>query len=70
VLNLVKTLRDSGVAVLLISHNLVDVFEVADNVAALYLGTIVAVTPIGQLDTQRAVELITTGALANGKDQR
>jgi hypothetical protein len=30
----------------------------------------VAVTPIGQLDTQRAVELITTGALANGKDQR
>ena len=69
VLELVRTLRESGVAVLLISHNLVDVFAVADHVAALYLGHIVAVKPIGELDTQRAVELITTGAVANGKDQ-
>jgi len=68
VLNLVRTLSDSGVAVLLISHNLVDVFEVADHVAVLYLGHVVSVMPIDQLDTQRAVELITTGALANGKD--
>ena len=70
VLNLVRTLSESGVAVLLISHNLVDVFSVADNVAVLYLGNIVSVTPAAELDTQRAVELITTGALANGKDQR
>ena len=70
VLNLVRTLSGSGVAVLLISHNLVDVFEVADHVAVLYLGHVVSVMPIDQLDTQRAVELITTGALANGKDSR
>jgi len=70
VLELVRTLRNSGVAVLLISHNLVDVFAVADNIAALYLGHIVSVSPVDQLDTQRAVELITTGALSNGKDQR
>jgi D-xylose transport system ATP-binding protein len=75
VLNLVRTLADSGVAVLLISHNLVDVFKVADHVAVLYLGHVVTVTPTAQLDTQRAVELITTGSLAdaavgNGKDAR
>jgi len=69
VLDLVKTLREGGVAVLLISHNLVDVFAVADHIAALYLGHIVSVSPADQLDTQRAVELITTGALSNGKDQ-
>ena len=64
VLNLVKTLKERGVSVLLISHNLVDVFQVADRVAALYLGTIAGILPVSELDTQRAVELITTGALA------
>jgi D-xylose transport system ATP-binding protein len=72
VLNLVKTLAESGVAVLLISHNLVDVFEVADRLAALYLGKIAGVYPLADIDTQRAVELITTGgmtgsAAADGK---
>jgi ABC-type sugar transport system ATPase subunit len=64
VLNLVQTLSQSGVAVLLISHNLVDVFTVADHVAALYLGRVAGTYPASELDTQRAVELITTGALA------
>lgn len=47
VLNLVRRLADSGVAVLMISHNLVDVFQVADDIAVLYLGTMVA-----QLETK------------------
>jgi ABC-type sugar transport system ATPase subunit len=64
VLNLVRTLSERGVAVLLISHNLTDVFSVADRVAVLYLGHIADVRPASELDTQRAVELITTGALA------
>jgi ABC-type sugar transport system ATPase subunit len=64
VLNLVRSLSERGVAVLLISHNLVDVFSVADTVAVLYLGHIAGVRPATELDTQRAVELITTGALA------
>jgi D-xylose transport system ATP-binding protein len=42
VLNLVKRLSEQGVAVLLISHNLADVFEVADDIAVLYLGQLVA----------------------------
>jgi ABC-type sugar transport system ATPase subunit len=66
VLNLVRTLSESGVAVLLISHNLVDVFSVADHVAVLYLGNIARVMPAKDLDAQRAVELITTGALSDG----
>ena len=39
VLNLVRRLADNGLAVILISHNLIDIFQVADNIAALYLGS-------------------------------
>jgi D-xylose transport system ATP-binding protein len=64
VLRLVRSLSERGVAVLLISHNLVDVFAVADQLAALYLGRIAGVERVADIDTQRAVELITTGSLA------
>jgi D-xylose transport system ATP-binding protein len=39
VYSLVRRLRDRGVSVLLISHNLVDVFELADRITVLRLGT-------------------------------
>jgi len=42
VLGLVRRLADSGVAVIIISHNLQDVFEVADDISVLYLGTMTA----------------------------
>jgi D-xylose transport system ATP-binding protein len=42
VLHLVKRLADQGVAVIMISHNLVDVFQVADYISVLYLGQMVA----------------------------
>ncbi|HMM83782.1 MAG TPA: ATP-binding cassette domain-containing protein [Terrimesophilobacter sp.] len=42
VLNLVKRLTHQGVAVIMISHNLVDVFQVADYINVLYLGQMVA----------------------------
>ncbi|MET0713407.1 MAG: ATP-binding cassette domain-containing protein [Mycetocola sp.] len=42
VLNLVKRLAEQGVAVIIISHNLVDVFAVADHINVLYLGQMVA----------------------------
>ena len=38
VLDLVRRLADAGVGVLIISHNLADVFEVADYINVLYLG--------------------------------
>jgi D-xylose transport system ATP-binding protein len=51
VLNLVRRLADSGVAVLIISHNLVDVFKVCDDIAVLYLGRMV--TQIRTEDTNQ-----------------
>ncbi len=42
VLHLVERLKEQGVAVILISHNLADVFAVADDIAVLYLGQLVA----------------------------
>jgi ABC-type sugar transport system ATPase subunit len=61
VLNLIKTLAGRGVAVLVISHNLVDVFEVADQIAVLYLGQLVTSGPASEFDRQSAVEYMTTG---------
>jgi ABC-type sugar transport system ATPase subunit len=61
VLELVRTLADRGIAVLLISHNLNDVFSVADRVAVMHLGTLVSEGPVAQYDTASAVDLITTG---------
>ncbi|CAN2227042.1 CcmA ABC-type multidrug transport system, ATPase component [Candidatus Nanopelagicaceae bacterium] len=42
VLNLVQRLASQGVAVIIISHNLSDVFQVADQISVLYLGKMVA----------------------------
>jgi ABC-type sugar transport system ATPase subunit len=61
VLDLIKRLSSRGIAVLVISHNLTDVMEVADRVAVLYLGQMAAVAPADQLDTVSIVELMTTG---------
>jgi ABC-type sugar transport system ATPase subunit len=61
VLNLIKTLSSRGVAVLVISHNLVDVFEVADRIAVLYLGRLVTSAPASEFDRQSVVEYMTTG---------
>src|ERR1700680_1883495 len=41
VLDLVRRLKDQGLAVMMISHNLNDIFEVADRIAVLYLGQMV-----------------------------
>ncbi len=62
VLDLIATLRDRGIAVLLISHNLNDVFAVADRLAVLYLGRMAAQGPVAEFDTQSAVHAITTGS--------
>jgi D-xylose transport system ATP-binding protein len=61
VLDLIKRLADKGLAVLIISHNLNDVFEVADRIAVLHLGHLVSSGPIEEYDRQLVVELMTTG---------
>ena len=61
VLELVRRLADRGLAVIMISHNMNDVFQIADWIAVLYLGHLVAVRPAAELDRQSVVELMTTG---------
>jgi ABC-type sugar transport system ATPase subunit len=61
VLDLIKRLSSQGTAVLLISHNLNDVFEVADEIAVLYLGQLVAEGPAEGFDRQVVVDYMTTG---------
>ena len=66
VLDLIKRLSSQGVAVLVISHNLNDVFEVADRIAVLYLGRMVAVDDASKFDRQVVVDYMTTGQSARG----
>jgi D-xylose transport system ATP-binding protein len=61
VLELVRQLADQGLAVVLISHNLHDVFEVADRITVLRLGRNVAVYERGQTTQQEVVHAITAG---------
>ncbi len=44
-LDLVRRLAEQGLGVVLISHNMADVFEVADRIATLHLGRMVAEVP-------------------------
>jgi D-xylose transport system ATP-binding protein len=61
VLDLVRRLADQGRAVVLISHNMNDVMEVADRVVALYLGRVAAEVMTKESSTTQIVELITAG---------
>jgi ABC-type sugar transport system ATPase subunit len=61
VLDLIRRLKDQGIAVIVISHNLNDVQSVADRVAVLRLGQLVSVGPLSQYDATSIVDLMTTG---------
>ena len=61
VLDLVRRLADQGRGVVLISHNMNDVMEVADRVAALFLGRVAAEVKTTETNTTQIVELITSG---------
>jgi len=61
VLDLVKRLADQGLGVVLISHNLQDVFEVATRITVLRLGRDVGVYEREQTTQQEVVQAITAG---------
>ncbi|MGH3103806.1 MAG: ATP-binding cassette domain-containing protein [Gaiellaceae bacterium] len=61
VLELVKRLGEQGLGVILISHNLTDVFEVADRITVLRLGRNVAEFAKAETSQQEVVEAITAG---------
>ena len=71
VLDLVGTLAEKGLAVVLISHNLHDIFEVAHRISVLRLGQNAGVFVTSEVDQQEVVHAITAGQLVEvpGIDQ-
>ena len=59
VLNLIRRLREQGLAIVVISHNLADVFEVVDRVIVLRLGKRVAEFSVKNTTPEQVVAAIT-----------
>jgi D-xylose transport system ATP-binding protein len=70
VLELVKRLGEQGLAVILISHNLHDIFQVADSITVLRLGQNVAEFKRAETNQQQVVEAITAGQLSEVPGQQ
>ena len=66
VLSLVRSLAERGLGVLMISHNLNDVFEVADRIAVLHLGRLVVADVAAAFDRNSVVDYMTTGRSERG----
>jgi ABC-type sugar transport system ATPase subunit len=65
VLDLVRRLAEQGLAVVLISHNMYDVFEVADYITVLRLGHNVKEFKASETTQRDVVEAITAGELSS-----
>ena len=63
VLDLVRRLADNGLAVILISHNLYDIFEVADRITVLRLGHLVREMTVKDTNYEEVVREMTAGQL-------
>jgi D-xylose transport system ATP-binding protein len=66
----VARLGEQGLAVILISHNLHDIFQVADNITVLRLGQNVSEFKRKETTQQAVVEAITAGQLSNVPGQQ
>ncbi len=64
VLDLVRRLADKGLAVILISHNLHDIFEVADRITVLRLGHLVREMAVKETSYEEVVKEMTAGKLS------
>src|SRR5436853_354373 len=69
VLDLVKRLGEQGLAVVIVSHNLNDVFEVANRITVLRLGRNVGVYERDKTTEQEIVQAITFGAPAAEEEE-
>ena len=69
VLDLVRRLADNGLGVVLISHNMNDVLEVADRVSAMYLGRVAADVSMDELRPADANETIARLGESQGKSE-
>jgi D-xylose transport system ATP-binding protein len=71
VLALIKRLRERGLGVVVISHNLADVFEVVDRIFVLRLGRKAGIYEIGETSREEIVSAITGaefGGNGNGRE--
>ena len=59
VLRLIAQVAARGVGVILITHRLQDLFRVCDRITVMYEGQSVDDEPIGELDIEKLVALIT-----------
>jgi len=69
VLDLVRRLGEQGLAVVLVSHNLNDVFEVANRITVLRLGRDIGIYERQKTTPEEIVEAITLGTTAPGAEQ-
>ena len=70
VLELIRTLREHGLAVVVISHNLADVFQVADTIVVLRLGRQVGVLEAKQTNSDEVVAAITGSRAAEEQEEQ
>jgi D-xylose transport system ATP-binding protein len=70
VLDLIRTLREHGLAVVVISHNLADVFQVADTIVVLRLGRQVGVLDAKQTNSDDVVAAITGSRAAEEAEEQ
>ena len=61
VLDLVSNLRSQGIGILLISHNLEHVFQIADRIAVLKNGRLIGILNTSESDREKVVSMITMG---------
>ena len=61
VLDLIRQVRDQGIAVVLVSHNMPQVLQVADRIEVLRLGRRVAQLPVTEASVERLVAAMTSG---------
>lgn len=66
VLNLIRRLREQGLGVVVISHNMADVFEVADRIIVMRLGRRVGTFDVKNATAERVIASI-TGAEFGGR---
>jgi D-xylose transport system ATP-binding protein len=68
VLDLILRLRDQGLGVVVISHNMADVFEVADRIIVMRLGRRVATFDVRQATREEVIGAITGAEFGKGRE--
>ena len=63
VMQLIRRLREQNIAIIFISHNLIDIFEIADRIVILRQGRLVGDRMINGINKEEVVSLMVQGKL-------